>query len=145
MRPRRLLRLISDFDGKIRYHLGKASIAADALSRNERAKPLRVRALVMTINLNLPLQVLKARVEALKKENVKDENLHGMDKEFKNRLDGTFCIRRRSTDISKITRKPSKNWQTWTRERKSTQKAGKMVKLQSKVIKQVKKSTMVNH
>ncbi|GJW24537.1 hypothetical protein Tco_0038348 [Tanacetum coccineum] len=41
MRPRRLLRLLSDFDGKIRYHIGKASVAADALSRNERAKPLR--------------------------------------------------------------------------------------------------------
>ncbi|GJY57889.1 hypothetical protein Tco_0457781 [Tanacetum coccineum] len=41
MRPRRLLRLLNDFDGKIRYHFGKASVAADALSRNERAKPLR--------------------------------------------------------------------------------------------------------
>ncbi|GKE85062.1 hypothetical protein Tco_1558804, partial [Tanacetum coccineum] len=38
----------------------------------------------------------EARLEDLKKENVKDENLHGMDKEFENRLDGTLCIRRRS-------------------------------------------------
>ncbi|GKB32279.1 hypothetical protein Tco_0871680 [Tanacetum coccineum] len=50
----------------------------------------------MTINSNLPPQIHKARVEALKKENVKDENLHGMDKEFENRLDRTLCIRRRS-------------------------------------------------
>ncbi|GJV41502.1 hypothetical protein Tco_1419942 [Tanacetum coccineum] len=42
MRPRRLLRLLSDFNDKIRYHPGKASIATDALSRNERAKPLKV-------------------------------------------------------------------------------------------------------
>ncbi|GKE50426.1 putative reverse transcriptase domain-containing protein [Tanacetum coccineum] len=53
----------------IRYHPGKASIAAYTLSRNERAKPIR---------------------------NIKDENLHGMDKEFENHLDGTLCIRRRS-------------------------------------------------
>ncbi|GJX45373.1 hypothetical protein Tco_0262049 [Tanacetum coccineum] len=96
MRPRRLLRLLSDFDCKIRYHPGKASVVADALSINERTKPLRVRALVMDINLNLQPQIHEARVEALKKENIKGKNLHGMDKEFGNRLDGTLCIRRRS-------------------------------------------------
>ncbi|GJZ62764.1 hypothetical protein Tco_0618901 [Tanacetum coccineum] len=96
MRPRRLLRLLSNFDCKIRYHLGKASIAADTLSRNEQANPLKVRALVMTINSNLPPQIQEARVKALKKENVKDENLYGIGKEFENRLDGTLCIRRRS-------------------------------------------------
>ncbi|GKF71574.1 hypothetical protein Tco_0207688, partial [Tanacetum coccineum] len=58
-----------------------------ALSRNEQAKPLRVRALVMTTNSNLPPQIHEVRVEALKKENIKDENFHGMDKEFENRLD----------------------------------------------------------
>ncbi|GKC85375.1 hypothetical protein Tco_1141092, partial [Tanacetum coccineum] len=63
--------------------LGKAGVAADALSRNEQAKPLRVRALVMTINSNLPPQIYESRVEALKKENVKDENLHGMDKDLR--------------------------------------------------------------
>ncbi|GJW27325.1 putative reverse transcriptase domain-containing protein [Tanacetum coccineum] len=33
---------------------GKANVIADALSRKERIKPLRVRALVMTIGLDLP-------------------------------------------------------------------------------------------
>ncbi|GJS29629.1 hypothetical protein Tco_0490249 [Tanacetum coccineum] len=80
MRPRRLLGLVSDFDCKIRYHTGKASVATDALSKNERAKPLRVRALVMTINLNLPPHIHKAQVEYLKTKKVKDENLHDMDK-----------------------------------------------------------------
>nr|GFB48024.1 putative reverse transcriptase domain-containing protein [Tanacetum cinerariifolium] len=55
-----------------------------------------VRALVITINSNLPPKIHKAHVESLKKEKVKDKNLHGMDKEFKNRLDGTLYIRRRS-------------------------------------------------
>nr|GEZ96157.1 putative reverse transcriptase domain-containing protein [Tanacetum cinerariifolium] len=50
----------------------------DALSRNKRAKPLRVKALVMTITSNLLPNIHKARVESLKKENVKDENLHGV-------------------------------------------------------------------
>ncbi|GKB38096.1 hypothetical protein Tco_0883038 [Tanacetum coccineum] len=56
--------------------LKKSSVAADALSRNERAKPLKVRALVMTINSNLPSQIHKAQVESLKTEKVKEENLH---------------------------------------------------------------------
>ncbi|GKA95493.1 hypothetical protein Tco_0817531 [Tanacetum coccineum] len=44
----------------------------------------------------LKKEIHEARVEALKKENVKDENLHGMDKEFENCLVGTLCIMRRS-------------------------------------------------
>ncbi|GJZ16613.1 hypothetical protein Tco_0552736 [Tanacetum coccineum] len=105
MRTRRLLRFLSDFHCRIRYHPRKAGIAADALSINKRAKPLRVRALVMTINSNLPPQIHEARVETLKKKNVKDENLHGMDKEFENRLDGTLCIRRRISPMARYRNK----------------------------------------
>ncbi|GKC87094.1 putative reverse transcriptase domain-containing protein [Tanacetum coccineum] len=54
MRQCRWLELLSDYDCEIRYHLGKANIVANALSRKQRNKPLRVRALVMTIGLNLP-------------------------------------------------------------------------------------------
>ncbi|GJS03906.1 putative reverse transcriptase domain-containing protein [Tanacetum coccineum] len=54
MRQRRWLELVSDYDCKICYHPGKANVVADALSRKERVKPLRVRALKMTIDLNLP-------------------------------------------------------------------------------------------
>nr|GEW95541.1 retrotransposon protein, putative, Ty3-gypsy subclass [Tanacetum cinerariifolium] len=43
----------SDYHCKIRYHPGKANVVVDALSKKERVKPLRVRALMMTIDLNL--------------------------------------------------------------------------------------------
>nr|GEU69005.1 hypothetical protein [Tanacetum cinerariifolium] len=50
MRQRHWLELLSDYDCEIRYHQGKANVVADALSRKERIKPLRVRALVMMID-----------------------------------------------------------------------------------------------
>ncbi|GKE17720.1 putative reverse transcriptase domain-containing protein [Tanacetum coccineum] len=60
MRQRRWLELLSNYDYEIRYHPRKANVVADALSRKERSKLLRVRALVMTIGLNLPKQILSA-------------------------------------------------------------------------------------
>nr|GEZ02596.1 putative reverse transcriptase domain-containing protein [Tanacetum cinerariifolium] len=53
MRQRLWLELLSDYDCEIRYHPGKANVVADALSGKEREQ-LRVRALVMTIGLDLP-------------------------------------------------------------------------------------------
>nr|GEY51489.1 reverse transcriptase domain-containing protein [Tanacetum cinerariifolium] len=53
----------------------KANVVADALSRKERIKPLRVRALVMTIGLDLPRQILEAQTEAMKPENLKSEDV----------------------------------------------------------------------
>ncbi|GJS51839.1 hypothetical protein Tco_0625201 [Tanacetum coccineum] len=73
MRQRRWLELLSDYDYEIRYHPGKANVVADALSRKERDQPLRVRALVMTIGLDLPKQILNAQTEARKPENLKNE------------------------------------------------------------------------
>ncbi|GJX04303.1 putative reverse transcriptase domain-containing protein [Tanacetum coccineum] len=40
------LELLGDYDCEIRYHLGKENVVADALSRKDRIKPLRVRALI---------------------------------------------------------------------------------------------------
>ncbi|GJW85695.1 reverse transcriptase domain-containing protein [Tanacetum coccineum] len=96
MRQRRWLELLADYDCEIRYHPRKANVVADALSRKERIKPLRVRSLVMTIHPNLPSQILKAQTEALKEENIKAENLRGMDKAFEIRPDGTRCIKNQS-------------------------------------------------
>ncbi|GJW64445.1 putative reverse transcriptase domain-containing protein [Tanacetum coccineum] len=169
MRQRRWLELLSDYDCEIRYHLGKANVVADALSRKERIKPsgerschrekvvphqqneiwhqncygtriqrhchgatelganhgvvrhgsishhslapslgtttpfpLRVRALVMTIGLDLPKQILNARTEAKKPENFKNENVGGMirkdipKEKLEPRADGTLCLNGRS-------------------------------------------------
>ncbi|GJY49041.1 putative reverse transcriptase domain-containing protein [Tanacetum coccineum] len=55
MRQHQCLELLSDYDYEIRYHLGKANVVADSLSQKERNKPQRVRALVLTIGLNIPV------------------------------------------------------------------------------------------
>ncbi|GJS70152.1 reverse transcriptase domain-containing protein [Tanacetum coccineum] len=102
MRQRRWLELLADYDCEIRYHPGKANVVADALSRKERIKPLRVRSLVMTIHPKLPSQILKAQTEALKEENIKAENLRGMDKAFEIRLDGTRCSDKMYQDLKKL-------------------------------------------
>nr|GEX31169.1 putative reverse transcriptase domain-containing protein [Tanacetum cinerariifolium] len=54
--------LLSDYDCEIRYYSGKANVVADALSRKERIKSLWVRALVMIIGLNLPKEILEAKI-----------------------------------------------------------------------------------
>ncbi|GJT41621.1 putative reverse transcriptase domain-containing protein [Tanacetum coccineum] len=84
-------KLLSDYDCEIRYHPGKANVVADALSRKERIKPLRVQALMMTIGLNLPSQILNAQARAMK-----EENLRGMNKEFETCADRTLYIEKRS-------------------------------------------------
>ncbi|GKD30473.1 putative reverse transcriptase domain-containing protein, partial [Tanacetum coccineum] len=70
--------LLSDYDYEIQYHPVKANVVAYALSRKEKSKPLRVRALVMTICLNLPKQILSAQSKARKEENFINEDLHAL-------------------------------------------------------------------
>ncbi|GJW14986.1 putative reverse transcriptase domain-containing protein [Tanacetum coccineum] len=86
----------------------KANVVADALSRKEREPPLKVRALVITIGLNLPKQILDAQTEARKLENIKNEDVGGMlvenskdpekfrTKKLEPRADGTLCFNGRS-------------------------------------------------
>ncbi|GJV04865.1 putative reverse transcriptase domain-containing protein [Tanacetum coccineum] len=108
MRQRRWLELLSDYDCEICYHPGKAYVVADALSIKERIKPLRVRALVMTIGLDLPKRILEAQIEARKPENLKSEDVGGMlienskdpekprKEKLEPRADGTLCLNNRS-------------------------------------------------
>ncbi|GKA87911.1 putative reverse transcriptase domain-containing protein [Tanacetum coccineum] len=83
MRQRRWLELLSD-------------MVVDALSRKERSKLLRVRALAMTIGLNLPKQILSAQSEARKVENFINEDLRGMINKLEPCADGTLCLNNRS-------------------------------------------------
>ncbi|GKG36757.1 hypothetical protein Tco_0446930, partial [Tanacetum coccineum] len=76
----------------------KENVVADALSRKERIKPLRVQALVMTISLNLPVQILEARIKARKEENYGTEDLCGMIKKLEPRADGTLCLNEEKLD-----------------------------------------------
>ncbi|GKB23381.1 hypothetical protein Tco_0862782, partial [Tanacetum coccineum] len=96
MRQHRWLELLSDYDCEIRYHPRKENVVADALSRKKRIKPLRVRSLVLTIGLNLPVQILEAQVEARKEENYGTEDLCGMIKKLEQHTDGTLCLNGRS-------------------------------------------------
>ncbi|GKE62863.1 putative reverse transcriptase domain-containing protein, partial [Tanacetum coccineum] len=102
MRQRRWIEFLSDYDCDIHYHPGKANVVTDALSRTERIKPLRVRALVMTIGLDLPKQILKAQIETLKPENLEKEDVGGMirrdipKENLEPRADGTLCLNGRS-------------------------------------------------
>ncbi|GJZ24787.1 putative reverse transcriptase domain-containing protein, partial [Tanacetum coccineum] len=88
----------------------KANVVADALeqSKRKREPPLRVRALVMTISLDLPKQILNAQTEAQKPENIKSEDVGGMlienakfpeairEQKLEPRADGTLCLNGRS-------------------------------------------------
>ncbi|GJT17754.1 putative reverse transcriptase domain-containing protein [Tanacetum coccineum] len=56
--------LFSDYDYEVRYHPGKANVVADALSRKERVKPKRVRAMNMTFQSSIKGRILAAQEEA---------------------------------------------------------------------------------
>nr|GFD04819.1 reverse transcriptase domain-containing protein [Tanacetum cinerariifolium] len=74
----------------------------------ERIKPLRVRALVMTIGLDLPRKILEAQTKERKPENLKSEDVGGMlienskdpekprKEKLEPRADGTLCLYNRS-------------------------------------------------
>nr|GEW26469.1 putative reverse transcriptase domain-containing protein [Tanacetum cinerariifolium] len=83
-------------------HKRKANLVADTLNHKERIEPLRVRALVMTIGLDLPKQILEVHIKALKPENLENEDVGGMiskdvpKEKLEPRADGTLCLNGKS-------------------------------------------------
>ncbi|GJR49741.1 putative reverse transcriptase domain-containing protein [Tanacetum coccineum] len=93
MRQRRWIELLSDYECEIKYHPGKANVVADALSRKERLKPRRVRAMSITIHSGLKTKILEAQSEASKDLKAPAEWLRDLERHFEQRADGEINIK----------------------------------------------------
>nr|GEW09189.1 putative reverse transcriptase domain-containing protein [Tanacetum cinerariifolium] len=84
MRQRRYIKMLSDYECEIKYHSGEADMVADAMSRKERLKPRRVRAMSKTIHSGLKTKILEAQGEVVGvRKLIMDEALHpGTDKMY---------------------------------------------------------------
>ncbi|GJT01805.1 putative reverse transcriptase domain-containing protein [Tanacetum coccineum] len=91
-RQRRWIELLSDYECEIKYHPGKANVVADALSRKERLKPRRVRAMSITIHSGLKaLRFWKHRAK-LPRSQSPVNGLRGLERHCEQRDDGNFTL-----------------------------------------------------
>nr|GFC74220.1 putative reverse transcriptase domain-containing protein [Tanacetum cinerariifolium] len=74
---------------------GKANVVADALSRKERAKPRRVRAMSMTIHSSIKAKILEAQSKAFKNASTPTELLKGLDNQLERKEDGGLYLAER--------------------------------------------------
>ncbi|GJU69740.1 hypothetical protein Tco_1255999 [Tanacetum coccineum] len=87
MRQRRWIELFSDYNCEIHYHLGKANVVDDALSRKERIKPKRIRAMNMTLQSSIKDKILAPRKEV---SNESAGLQRGLDELIELRSDGAL-------------------------------------------------------
>ncbi|GJR43843.1 reverse transcriptase domain-containing protein [Tanacetum coccineum] len=71
-------------------HPGKANVVADALSRKERLKPRRVRAMALTIQSGMRGMILTAQSKALSQEDVREEKLYNLVQQMEKKEDGSL-------------------------------------------------------
>nr|GEW37235.1 putative reverse transcriptase domain-containing protein [Tanacetum cinerariifolium] len=88
MHQRRWIKLLSDYECETKYHPGKANVVADTLSRKERLKPRRVRAMSITIHSGLKKKNLEAQGKDSKDLKALVEWLKGLEAHFERRDDG---------------------------------------------------------
>ncbi|GJV41660.1 putative reverse transcriptase domain-containing protein [Tanacetum coccineum] len=78
MRQRRWIELYSDYDYEICYHPAKANVVVDSLSRKERVKPKRVRAMNMILQSSIKDSILAAQKEVVDEFTVLQKGLDDM-------------------------------------------------------------------
>nr|GFA51636.1 retrotransposable element Tf2 [Tanacetum cinerariifolium] len=74
---------------------GKVNVVADALTRKEREKPRRVRAMSITIHSSIKAKILEAQSEASKNTNTLTEMLKGLDKQLERKENGGLYLAER--------------------------------------------------